>query len=341
MNEFLIRNKRLRTHDRPLQERMRDANMINVMLLYMEVVLVGELDRMAHATLRDAKETGAYRLLMKRSVNDLMACVGKLVQRCRATDCDVLLNAIVEKLPYYRKPYAEEGGGSVNFLHSYFRRVGLCELDDRLRGLCLELADQAGVENRELMADACVMMSLAQSGIESYELAMKQVDKLLGGDVRIRRMKSRHHEQVVHLAQQMLRMLTHGREDVNALDSLREQIRETKREIHRLISGARLVEVCESALDAATMDYTEFALACLLKDSLTGNDTEEPMRQIAEKLGGDPEAAKELLEELKGSDAAKQAYLWDPWDLMELLPAGKEEGALRKFRSMGMVARNS
>lgn len=322
----------LNKHSRPLEERVMDANRLNAMLLYIEVVLTGELDRYAHLTLSEAKECGAYRLLMKRRLNDLMAGVGHVVKRCTATDCELLMAVVVNKLPAYRKRFVDEGGGTVGYLHSYFRRVGLCELDDRLHDLCQQLCEQSGEQHAKLLADICTVMSIAQTGIEVYDHIRVEVDRLLAGDMRVRRIKSRHSDNVVNLCSQMICLLKRGSEELECTENMREEIRATKREMHGLISGSKLIEVCEAALHAAAMDYTEFALACLLRDHLTGADISEPMQQVADALGGDMEAARSLLEELTESEAARLADVYDLWDMAELLPNGRDGGALRRFR---------
>ena len=78
--------------------------------------------------------------------------------------------------------------------------------------------------------------------------------------------------------------------------------------------------------------YSQLNTPCLVVDEPMTRENITRMQQVADALGGDMEAARSLLEELTESEAARRADVYDLWDMAELLPNGREGGALRRFR---------
>lgn len=312
---------------------MRDADQLNSILVFVEVAIIGEYGRFVHRAMQSARGSKLYRQELKRTLNCMKELSGKLTMRCRQVDYEALLAHVVEIMPAYRSAYIAEGGGSVDRLQGNWRKYGIGQLLDRLYEQTLTLCRLAKAREEELTAAVYVVNALATTGVEAYNVVAKQQDELLAGDIIVHRNESGHNRRMALLSHRAMELLMDG--DVNVISRFgmaSQQARDTIEELHRKISGTEFAQVCNQSLQAASMEFTEYALAHLRVDMELGKVPAEVRGQIGRRLEGGVGDADRLMDELRRVPLPAPAVEVDIWDYAAYMPPGERGGALSRFR---------
>lgn len=330
------RPNRVKLHARPLRERMREADQLNATLIFVEVYVIGEYERFMHRAMQAARYSPLYRQELKRTLGEMQKLCKSLNRQCLRVDCEAILYHIIEVMPAYRSAYIAEGGGAIDRLNLNFGKLGMVGLANRLYEQVLMLCLLAAAREEELTASIYVVNAMAVLAIECYETISRQQNELLCGDVVMHRVQGKHNQRMSQLSHRALTLLMGNPDVISGYGMASQQVRSTLHDLQQLISGTDFVEVCNSTLTAAALEYTEYALAHLRVDIERGSVPERVCADLAPHLTGGHADVDELMEELRSTPLPAPPDEVDIWELASDMPTGREGGALQRFRRWAM-----
>lgn len=317
---------RLKLHNETLDERMQQANALNGYLLIIEIMMAGELQRYGKRAYDIAIADGLYKQQAKKQVNELCKLVETLQYRCLTCDAERIMMHIFENMPCYARRYMKEGGGTVIRFQSALTARSK-DITNHIFLSAKNLLDKRKAAHSELCATLLTMNALSTTAIEAYDVIASHQNRLLAGDLVIKRDKSDHHERILRLCSDLLRpYISYGL--VNDGSKEVEQSREFVRQLQVFISGESLDNIAVTTFSQVVMEYVEFVLACICIDMKDGRLPNDVTETLINKLGSQQQA-DEVLRELSDVSVPDDA---DAWDLIDSMPVGIPTGALRKYR---------
>lgn len=328
---FTYTPRPLRQHSTPWSVRREEANILNSTLLMIEIVLAGELQRFAYKSVERMKEHGIFRQRLKQSGNEMLLTANDLQQRCNHTDRNELMLYVTEAEPFFRQAYMDEGAGITSRLQSLFANSS-GDITNRIFLASKNMLDRCNTAHSEVLANVMVVVAIAQTGIEAYEIIKKRQDALIAGDGRIRRCKSAHHEKMLCCARTIINLMMRDSKYLPEKEAM--QARELVRQMQLFISGAGMGKVCEAAIGGGVVEYIEYVIASLVAMIHQGISVPEEVEQRMLHRLGSEKAVDMFKEELRVMPLPCHPCDVDIWEFAQQLPVGSEDSMLTSFRRM-------
>lgn len=333
MENSLIHNTneqwRARLHSTTANSRMIRINELQGLLLIVEIMLSGELQRFAKRALMYCVDDGLYKQSEKSLINQLVKQTNSIQFQSLRLDSEVIMNHIYEVMPYYANRYVKEGGGTViRFQQAITRESG--DIVEQLYLSIKNMVDKHRVEHSEYCSSLLTILALSQTGIEVYDTIKKQQNALMSAyGACAQRNKGMHHERIMKLVDDLLRS---HMSNVGAWKDTRENeaCRGFLKQFQKFISGENLQEISVRTFTVVSMEYAEFSLACACVDiNQHGRMPDEVYSRLVKMIGC--EYAQEMEKELRSVSYNEDM---DIWDIMELLPHSSNKDAFQLFRSI-------
>lgn len=320
---------RARLHSTTADNRMHRINELQGLLLIVEIMLSGELQRFAKRSLDFCIDGGLYKQNEKSLINQLSKLANGLQSRSLQIDSEVIMNHIYELMPYYADKYIREGGGTVvRFQQAIAKESG--DVIEQLYLSIKNMVDKHKVEHSEYCSSLLTMLALSQTGVEVYDTIKKQQNALMTAyGAFAHRRKGDHHERIIKLVEDLL--LLHMI-DVSTWKDTRENTscRGHLKKLHTIISGENLQKISTRTFTVVSMEYAEYSLACACIDlKRNGSIPNEVYDKLVDMVGC--QYAEDIEIGLKNVSYNEDM---DVWDVMDVLPLSGDKDAFQLFRSI-------
>ena len=177
-------------------------------LLYWDMIICSEIQRMAYHVKDKLKQQGMYRHQMKRCTNALTDEARKLQIRIKDNDRAVVIKWCrrMDKQELYSRPFVDNGGSIVNYFNlSYLKKF--YKLWEVVRLDCRTTAKTLSREQSGLVSSLLELEALTNTGIELFDTCVKKMKKLVEGHGKASITKSTHHESMRNTVHNLLRNL--------------------------------------------------------------------------------------------------------------------------------------
>ena len=311
----------------PAEKRKAAADILNGHLLMMEIMMANVTQYWISRSVSLMEEEGMIRHNMKRRANELTRTAEDLIKRCNAHDCLQVREFAGHIFPPLVEKYIGDGGTVTQNLQSSFMKRYGNELDI-IYFATKNAVDKSRIPHSEIVSSVEMVALMAHTGIELYNTICRRVDEMLSGIGSVQRIKSRHNEQILAAANDMLRFLCG-----NAALPEKEggDVKELAARFQKKLIEKEMLDTVESGITAMQMNFTEYVIASLRLMMQDGGIGTSGLRALLFRLGSKGNVRK-LLKEICGIPLPEADE--DMFDFMEYLPDSTEGSALAEFRRL-------
>lgn len=294
------------------QEIEEKVELLNLFLLFSEMVLSGIMEKYARSAYNYMQEAGILRHQMKKHAGVMMDIIKSLQQRCNWNDREVTLEQCISICSYkdYAKTFYEEGGSFLNRIILAFKK----EYELKIKRLHLDnkwLAESLGAKHLPLVTDLFTLTALAQTDIELYNEVQRQKYSIARGRGRFRSIKSMHCEGLENAARNILEPFVKIRMEGSTPQC--ELMRKHLGEFQKDVTSKGQFELFESQMMGLQMDFIEFMLAMMRMQMEKGKNTLPFVvaRLVRHKMGNRSRSKQAMKELMSIKLPKKEMDLWD------------------------------
>jgi hypothetical protein len=241
----------------PQKVLLAGANILYGHLLMCEIMMADLQQKYVMRLSNSLCEEGLGKHKVKQLINQMLGITKDLKKRCDDHDGELVLGFTMDTWPLLVNRYYEEGGTVTQRLQWMFnQRNG--NLMTMLYVACKDSADRNKIPHSAVVADAMMVLQLAQSSIDLFDFIERKIHSMLGGHMKI--VKSTHNEKMRGLGKEMLRILTNGYE-VDDKDG--ERIRSLVEKFYHELTSEALLQCIDDSISDMRKDYCRFVLATL------------------------------------------------------------------------------
>ena len=310
------------------EKRKAAADILNGHLLMMEIMMANVTQYWTSRSVSMLEQEGMMRHNVKRRANELTRTAEDLIRRCNAHDCMQVREFAGHIFPPLVEKYISDGGTVTQNLQTSFMRRFRKELDI-IYFATKNAVDKTRLPHSEIISSMEMVALMAHTGIEMYNTICRRVDELLLGIGTVKRMKSRHNEQILAAANEILRCLGC---DMTALPKKEgDDVRKLASNFQRKLIEKEMLDTVESGITAMQMNFIEYVIASLRLMIHDGGIGMSGLRALFFRVGS-KDNVRTLLKEI-GEIPLPEADE-DIFDFMESLPDSAEGSALARFRRL-------
>lgn len=311
-------------------QRMAAARILFGHLLMTEIMMAAISQKYIIHTVNGLKEEGLFRHQLKKQANLLLQNSYNLKARCDAHDRELVENFCSSIWYPLTGKYLEDGGTltqkmQINFDRTFSNDLSLIYI------ACKNALDRQRVPHSDIIADAMMVLQLAQTGIELYNYIENRILRIVNGIGECSVTKSRHNELMAGCAREIIRLLRAG----SCCDKDASDIRQLVARFQQKLSSQDLLNMIEGSIESMRQDYIEYILANLRinleKRSLRLSD----LRLLRIRMGTFDQV-RGFLSELSAIPLRipPECEDVDIFDVAESLPDSTEGSLLFRFRRL-------
>lgn len=312
----------------PAEKRKAAADIMNGHLLMMEIMMSNVTQLWITRSVSMLEERGMMRHTIKKRANELTRVSSDLIGRCNAHDRIQVEQFAAHIFPPLVEQYINDGGTVTQGLQSAFMKRFRNELDIIFLST-KNAVDKARIPHSEIVSSVEMVALMAHTGIEIYNFICRKVDALMAGIGSVKRIKSRHNEQILAAANEILRSL--GCDKANLPEKEGADVRLLARSFHQELTDKSMIDTVNAGITAMQMNFIEYVIASIRLDMEKGSVGFSSLHTLLLRLGN-KRNVRELLKEIGSIPLPGKGE--DIFDFMENLPDSVPGSRLAEFRRL-------
>lgn len=270
--------------ERQAEELKQQVKFLQNFLLYWDMVLCVEIQRLAYGVLDRLTESGLYKHELKKFANKLVDEARKLQMRIKDNDRILVLKWCrrIDSRCIYAGGFFDDGGSVVSKLvlaykEKFKRQWETVRLD------CRNVAKHSNTSHQQIVSVLFEIEALTNTGIELFDVCVKKMKQMVMGHGKSSIIKSTHHESMRNATHGLLRKFTTG--ELEMPDVEFKYAKEHLAALQHMMVNEGTGDFFQSQFDSLGSDFVLYMLASMRLGIENGHVGVGAIRNVYDRLG--------------------------------------------------------
>lgn len=317
--------------ERQAEELKQQVKFLQNFLLYWDMVLCVEIQRLTFGVLEHLKGNGLYKHELKKFSNKLSDEARKLQMRIKDNDKILVLKWCrrIDTRCIYAEGFYDDGGSVVSKLVLAYKDR-FKKLWEVVRLDCRNATRYMKTDHPDIVSVLMEIEALTNTGIELFDVCVKKMKQMVLGHGKSSIIKSTHHESMRNAAHNLLRKFVKGEAEMPETELKYARMHLASMQEHMVDEGSG--DFFQKQFDSLGCDFTLYMLASIRMGIENGDVGVGAIRNVYDRLGSKKKVRK-FFGQLRHVPVPQDCC--DAFDLADaIVEYGGSRSEIDRFRKM-------